>query len=215
MRRAAVTTVLMLALASAVGVRHLLAVGTLRQIAEFSAARGLADWDLDGSGTWAVRDGLLLLEREGIPSGPIRRPGAMAIFRHAPVRDFTAEVELRSTAPVDLLVRDVLLIFAYQSPTRFYYVHLSAKTDGVHNGIFLVHDADRRRLDPLTSSARLTDHAWHRVRLERVVSTGSIRVFFDDDPNPVLSATDTTLMSGRVGVGSFDETADFRRFTVR
>ena len=46
---------------------------------------------------------------------------------------------------MDLDVRDVQLILGYQSPTQFYYVHLSAKTDAVHNGIFLVNNADRRR----------------------------------------------------------------------
>ncbi len=32
--------------------------------------------------------------------------------------------------------RDVLLIVGYQSTARFYYVHLSAARDAVHNGIF-------------------------------------------------------------------------------
>ena len=107
-------------------------------------------------------------------------------------------------------VRDVLLIFGYQSPTRFYYVHLSRKTDAVHNGIFLVNDVDRKRLDPPTSTGRLVDQEWHRVRLVRAAATGQIRVFFGSDENPILSAVDATLLTGRVGVGSFDETAEFR-----
>ncbi len=127
-----------------------------------------------------------------------------------PVGDFTLDVDLRSTAPVDLDVRDVLLIFGYQSPTRFYYVHLSKKTDAVHNGIFLVKDADRKRLDAPTSVGRLVDQEWHHVRLVREVASGRIQVFFDADPNPVLSVVDGTLTTGRVGVGSFDETAEFR-----
>ncbi|MCC7009841.1 MAG: hypothetical protein IT184_13625 [Acidobacteria bacterium] len=176
---------------------------------------GSSEWDLDGNGTWAMRPGMLALEKAGVPGGPIRRPGAMAIFRSPVVTDFIADIELRSTAPVDLLVRDVLLIFGYESPMRFYYVHLAAKTDGVHNGIFLVDHADRRRIDAPSSTARLTDQRWHRVRLERRGSTGAIRVFFDDDPIPMLSAIDGTIASGRVGVGSFDETAEFRAFTLR
>jgi hypothetical protein len=183
--------------------------------ADLSSARGLAEWDIDGAGRWRMADGVLALVEAGEPGKPIRKPGAMAIFRGQPVGDVTLDVELRSTAPADLAVRDVLVIFGYQSPTRFYYVHLSAKTDAVHNGIFLVYDADRRRLDAPTSISRLTDQAWHRVRLERQVSTGAVRVFFDDDPVPILSTTDATITSGRVGVGSFDETAEFRQFAVR
>ena len=116
---------------------------------------------------------------------------------------------------IELVRPDVLLIFGYQSPTRFYYVHLSKRTDGVHNGVFLVHDADRKRLDEPTSVARLVDQSWHRVRIARETSNGRIRVFFDGDTTPALSATDATLTSGRVGVGSFDETAEFRALTLK
>ncbi len=119
------------------------------------------------SGGWPAAS--FSLHTAGVPAGPIRKPAAMAIFKSEPVGDFTLDVDLRSTAPVDLDVRDVLLIFGYQSPTRFYYVHLSKKTDAVHNGIFLVNDADRKRLDPPTSVGRLVDQEWHHVRLVRAV----------------------------------------------
>jgi hypothetical protein len=175
---------------------------------------GLTEFDLDGNGTWTVRNGTLALEKAGVPHGPIRRPAALAILKSEPLKDLTFSAELRSTAPVDLAVRDVQLIVGYQSPSQFYYVHLAAKTDAVHNGIFLVNNADRRRIDEPTSRARLVDQAWHRVRLERNVTTGSIVVFVDDDKTPALSATDRTLTSGRVGVGSFDETGEFRAIEV-
>ena len=182
---------------------------------DISEARGLRDWDLDGNGAWTVRGKTLVLEKAGVPGGPIRRPAAIAVYRKEAPASFVFEVDVRSTAPVDLPVRDVLLIFGYQSPTQFYYVHLAAKTDPVHNGIFLVNNADRRRLDDPTASPRLTDQAWHRIRLERRVESGSIRVFFGEDRTPLLSARDGTLAAGRVGVGSFDETAQFRAFDVR
>jgi hypothetical protein len=128
---------------------------------------GLRDWELDGNGAWSVRGQSLILEKAGVPSGPIRRPAALAIFRDKLSTDFELQVDVRSTAPPDLAVRDVLLIFGYQSPTQFYYVHLAATTDPVHNGIFLVNNTDRRRLDDASAPARLIDQAWHRIRLER------------------------------------------------
>jgi len=182
---------------------------------EFVDARGVSQWDLEGSGQWRMSGSVLQLHTAGVPAGPIRKPAAMAIFKSAPVGDFTLDVDLRSTAPVDLEVRDVLLILGYQSPTRFYYVHLSKKTDAVHNGIFLVKDADRKRLDAPTNVGRLVDQEWHRVRLVREVASGRIEVFFGADPNPVLSVVDGTLTTGRVGVGSFDETAEFKGLELR
>lgn len=180
-----------------------------------SEARGLQDWELDGNGQWRVRGDVLVLERAGVPGGPIRRPAALAIYKGVAPGDFSFEVEIRSTAPADLLVRDILLIFGYRSPAEFYYVHLSAKTDAVHNGIFLVNNSDRRRIDSGKGVARLLDQDWHRVRLERRSGAGTIEVFFDGDRSPVLTAVDRTLASGRVGVGSFDEIGEFRSFQLR
>lgn len=181
----------------------------------FSVARGMSDWEPDGNGRWVMREGFLRLDQAGVPGGPIRKPAGMAILKSAPVSDFSLKVDMRSDAPVDLLVRDVGVIFDYQSPTRFYYVHLAAKTDAVHTGIFLVNDADRRRLDDGKATPRLMDQAWHQVRVERDTTSGAIRVFFDADATPMLTAVDRTLTSGRVGVGSFDETGEFKGLEVR
>jgi hypothetical protein len=181
---------------------------------ELSERRGLVDFDLDGNGSWVVRQATLILEKAGVPAGAIRRPAALAILKSEPLKTLTLSAELRSTAPVDLAVRDVQLIVGYQSPSQFYYVHLAAKTDAVHNGIFLVNNADRKRIDEPTSRARFVDQAWHRVRLERDVTSGAIRVFVDDDKTPALTAVDRTLAWGRVGVGSFDETGEFRNIQV-
>ncbi|HEY8551511.1 MAG TPA: hypothetical protein VIL35_16250 [Vicinamibacterales bacterium] len=171
-------------------------------------------WTLDGSGVWSIRDGLLVLDKAGEPSGPIRRPGALAILQTPLLTDATIEVELQSSAPVDVKYRDLLLVAGYQSPTRFYYVHLSAVRDDVHNGIFLVDNADRRRIDERSETLALTDREWHRARLVRTVETGKLEVFLDDEKTPIMVATDRTLTTGRMGVGSFDDTGAFRNVVV-
>lgn len=204
-----------LVIAAMFGLIALQAGGGVTLAPVISEARGLADWELDGNGGWTVRDGVLVLDRAGVPEGAIRRPAALAILRSEPLGDLTFDVELRSTAPADLAVRDVQLVIGYQSPSQFYYVHLSAKTDAVHNGIFLVNNADRRRIDEPNPNAYLTDQAWHRVRLERDVESGRISVFFDDRPEPILQTRDKTLTWGRIGLGSFDETGEFRNVRVK
>jgi hypothetical protein len=181
--------------------------------ADLGAVERLASqWTLDGSGGWTIRDGLLILEKAGVPAGPIRRPGALAIVQSPPLRDATLEVELRSPAPETVRQRDLLLVAAWQSPTRFYYVHLSAVRDNVHNGIFLVDHADRRRIDTRSDRPLLTDQAWHRARL--VHSAGRLEVYFDGGTEPLMVAIDTTLAAGRMGVGSFDDTGEFRAIRV-
>jgi hypothetical protein len=183
--------------------------------ADLSSPERLDEWTLDGTGGWAIRDGLLLLEKAGVPGGPIRRPGALAILKTPPMGESALEVELRSDAPEDVTRRDLLLVAGWQSPARFYYVHLSAVRDNVHNGIFLVDGADRRRIDDMSDRPPLTDRAWHTARLVRTPSTGRLEVFFDGAAAPIMTATDTAIPSGRLGVGSFDDSGAFRRIRVQ
>lgn len=175
----------------------------------------LGSWELRNDTSWAARDGAIVLHTAGRPAGPIRKPGEWAILRSEWLGDLVMTAEVRADADVARMGRDVLIFFGWQSPTRFYYAHLSNETTPPHNGIFLVDDADRRRIDDGTAIPRLMDADWHRVRLERDVDTGRIAVFLDDLPQPVLQATDTTLRAGRVGLGSFDDPMAFRAVEVR
>ena len=150
-----------------------------------------------------------MLKVAGKPEGPIRKPARWAIVESEDWSDVSFRARVRSDAPVEKMGRDVLLFFGYQSPTRFYYVHLSNETTATHNGIFLVKDADRKRIDEPKGVPKLMDAAWHEVRLERDADKGTVAVYFDREREPFLTAKDKTLKQGRVGVGSFDDTAAF------
>lgn len=170
--------------------------------------------DLDGSGAWTVSNGLLILERPGTPAGPIRRPAALAIFKTPPLGRISLEVQLRSTAPVDVVNRDLELVFGYESPTRFYYVHLAGIVDDAHNGVFLVDHANRRRIDKKTTPPQLRDQAWHQVRLERDGESGRIQVYVDGSSQAAWDLSDLTIPAGRAGLGSFDDTGEFKEITL-
>lgn len=191
-----------------------MAASPVRIAPTLTDAKARDAWEFQNPDSWAVAGGVLALQKAGRPSGPIRKPAEWAILKSDPLGDVTLTAQVRSDRPETLKGRDVLLFFGYQSPTRFYYVHLSNETRGVHNGIFLVNDADRRRIDDAKGVPRLTDRAWHRVRLVRKTSDGTIAVYFDDDPAPALTASDRTLLAGRVGVGAFDDVASFREIRV-
>jgi len=178
-------------------------------------AQNLAQWDLDGSGTWDIDAGKLILSKAGIPSGPIRRPAALAILKTETLQRASIEAEILSTASPEVARRDLDIIVGYESPTRFYYIHLSATSDNVHNGIFLVNNADRKRIDSVTGRPLLTDFSWRRVRVERDGRNGRIAVLIGGSRTPALQATDTTIGRGRVGVGSFDDTGEFRKIMVK
>src|SRR5690349_24165818 len=105
---------------------------------DFASADSLSTLTLDGTGTWEVKDRMLVLTKAGTPGGPIRRPSALAVLQSEPLARATVQDEMRSTAPEEVKNRDLEIIFGYESPSRFYYVHLAGITDPNHNGVFLV-----------------------------------------------------------------------------
>ena len=186
----------------------------LRITPALDGGKALAQFELEEPSAWTIADGALVLRSAGTPAGPIRRPSRLAVLKSAAFGDVTLRARVRCDAPVKLKGRDVLLLFGYQSPTRFYYVHLSNETTYPHNGIFVVADADRKRLHEVAGEPRLHDREWHAVRLVRDVARGSIEVYLDGDAKPALAATDRTLLAGRVGFGSFDDTGAFTDIVV-
>jgi hypothetical protein len=135
-----------------------------------------------------------------------RRPQQFALVKGITVGSFTLETRVRREG------RSMLIVFNYVDTLHFYYTHLSvdsgAKVD-VHNGIFMVDGAPRRRIAGTEAAPALPDTNWHEVRVQRDVSSGSIKVFVDDEPQPRFSVVDNTFKCGQVGLGSFDETGDF------
>ena len=47
------------------------------------------------------------------------------------------------------------------------------------------------------------------------MATGRLEVFVDGETSPIMTATDRAIPSGRLGVGSFDETGAFRGIRVQ
>nr|WP_221219201.1 hypothetical protein [Prauserella isguenensis] len=179
------------------------------------------DWSPLNPDKWTF-DGRQVIqsERGDPPEGP-RRPFEYAIVDAGPELE---SVRYRATVRIDEPVargdRDVVLIFNYRSPTRFYYVHLSQdNTIYPHNGIFKVDDADRERIDDqwdgeLGAPPAIDDRAWHDVRLDYHAPSGRIAVHVDGSRKPLMTATDRSFSGGRIGFGSFDNYGRIRDVTA-
>jgi hypothetical protein len=181
---------------------------------KLSEPKDLSQWTIDGSGEWKVENNKLIITKAGITAGPIRRPAALAILKSDDFQRVTLEVQVKSNAPLETERRDIDLVFGYRSAAQFYYVHLSGVADDVHNGIFVVANADRRRIDTGKGLPQLRDQDWHHVRLVRDGVSGQIDVYVDNSSAPVLSAVDKTFPTGRIGFGSFDDTGEFKSIWI-
>lgn len=172
-------------------------------------------WRPNFPANWEIReeDGSLVytLLAPGDP-GRIRAPYSWSILEDYDVKGFVFRGKLKCNEDVDNPYRDVVIVFNFQDPEHFYYVHFSAISDEVHNIIALVDGKDRVKINfeaPGESKARLTDDNFHDFKVTYNATNGEIRAYLDDMDTPILTALDRTLAHGAVGVGSFDDIAGF------
>jgi len=145
---------------------------------------------------------------------PHRSPLNIAMLNAHAVSDFELRIRVLSTH-ADYDHRDACIVFGYQDPAHFYYVHFGKKTDDHANQIFIVNDAPRVKISQQTTPGTPWDERWHDIKLVRNVATGSILVYFDDMNQPVMTAKDNRFSWGRVGIGSFDDTSDWDDLELR
>ncbi|MEO2016461.1 MAG: GDSL-type esterase/lipase family protein [Fuerstiella sp.] len=144
---------------------------------------------------------------------PVRSPYNRTLIKDLKVDSFVLDVRLQSTIP-DYNHRDLCMFFGYQDDAHLYYVHLGKRTDDHANQIFIVNDEPRTKISTKTTAGIPWNDDWHHARIVRDAKTGSIQVFYDDMQTPVMTATDTTFGTGRIGVGSFDDTGNFDEIKV-
>ncbi|WP_435771324.1 hypothetical protein [Nocardioides sp. SYSU DS0651] len=178
-------------------------------------------WDPLTDAKWSFERGQVVLTERGTNPGGPRRPFEFAVVTQGPeLSSVDISAEVRIDEPVEFSNRDVIVIWNYQSPTRFYYAHLSQdNTIYPHNGIFVVDDTDRRRIDDQWNGSvgappAIDDTDWHDVRVAYDAATGAVEVYVDGSAEPLMTATDTTFSGGRVGFGSFDNYGRTRHFSV-
>ena len=167
-----------------------------------------ADWQVTQENGAPV---LRLAHNRGPLPGP-RRPIQFAIADTPEFSRVTLEADVKP------LGRSLMLVFAYHDSAHFDYAHLSVDTglkQPVHNGIFHVYGGERVRISsPAGPPAFPENNRWYRVKLTHDTASGHVEVAVDGKAVPALRAVDVSLGPGKVGLGSFDETAEFRNVHI-
>ena len=170
-------------------------------------------WKPTDPGAWKVReeDGTHVYALHGAsdyePS--VRSPKNISLLDDIEVTDFILEVKIRQTGR-EYGHRDGCVFFGYAGPSRFYYAHMATKADEHANSIFLVNDLPRVSIAAERTGGTDWGKTYHTIRVVRKADTGLIQVFFDNMEKPIMAAGDKTFLSGKVGLGSFDDTANFK-----
>lgn len=178
---------------------------------DFEEKNPLKAFTMTDPAAWKVskQDGnhALHLHGESEYEPRVRSPRNIAMLADKMFGSFVLEADVMQTGR-EYGHRDMCLFFNMKDPSNFYYVHLATKPDPHAHNIFLVNDEPRVAIAEEVSEG--VDwgetNQWHKVRIERNVEDGSIKVYFDDMEKPIMVATDTHFDDGHIGFGSFDDT---------
>lgn len=174
--------------------------------------KGRDHWEVTDEASWTHQvvegNAVFGINRRNSDYEPTHRsPLHIALIKDIEVSDFVLTFRVRSTKDTGNH-RDCCIFFNHQDADHFYYAHLGAKPDPASGQIMIVRNAPRRPITENTKPVPWTDR-WHRVKVVRDATKGTIEVYFDDMETPLLSAVDTTFGKGRIGMGSFDDMNDF------
>lgn len=168
-------------------------------------------WKVPYGNEWVgTPDSLRMLTARPQESNP-RAPIQYALLEGKEFESFRLECEVKRDS------NSLILVYNWQDATHFNYVHLSIDSpekQPVHNGVFHVFGGDRVRISKTKGEGSLPTNEWTPVILDYNATTGHISVTVAGKKFPSLEAADLSLTKGKVGLGSFFETAQFRNFKV-
>lgn len=175
----------------------------------FESEQAIKEFEFSDPSAWQLGDSLnnqyLELFGKSNYESRVRSPFNIAALKFVQVGNFVLEADLKQTGK-EYGHRDMCLFFAMKDPTNFYYVHLASVADQNAHNIFIVNDEPRKNIATKTTEGIDWGTGWNKVRIERNVETGLIRVFFNDMNQPIMEAMDSHFDGGYIGFGSFDDT---------
>jgi len=200
------------------------------RIRELSAPKALAEKQNDlplaflddfesGAGRWTQTDPnawkvtatdkghVYSLHQQSKYEPPVRSPFNIARIKELRVSDFVVQARMEQTGK-EYGHRDMVVVFGYQDPAHFFYVHIATKADAAANSIFIVNGQPRTSIARERTDGTDWSTGYHDVRIVRNAATASIEVFFDNMDKPIMRAQDKTFLAGGIGFGSFDDTGN-------
>ncbi len=189
----------------------------LELIFEADFSKGKDGWSFTDPAAWRIvetPEGPALEQSQPSEYAPaVRSPVNIALIEGLDVDELVLEVWARSTTR-DYDHRDVCLFFGHKDPSHFYYSHIAKAGDEHAHSIFAVDGEPRVSIATERTNGVEWGDGWHRLVLVRRSGAGSIEVYFDDLTQPIQVAEDHRFTNGRLGVGTFDDTAQFRSVRV-
>ena len=189
----------------------LVMLATSAYAAEIMEAFGMK-WDVPFANEWKFENGVLKLITPRPQQKDPRRPVQFALAQTANYGELEIDVEVKRNA------KSMIIVYAYEKPGHFNYAHISddmALKQPVHNGIFHCYNGDRVRISSLAGPSTLPTEDWTPVKLKYDAKNGRVQVWAAGVSSPSMIGVDLRVGAGRVGLGSFFDSGDFRRLKVK
>lgn len=135
----------------------------------------------------------------------VRSPHSIAMIKDLRFGDFILEADYKQTGR-EYGHRDLCVFFGMVDKSHYYYTHIATAADPNAHNVFIVNDAPRKNFAEKTTKGVDWGNGWHKIRVERNMAEGTVKVYFDDMKTPVIEGKDTTFAYGGIGFGSFDDT---------
>lgn len=183
----------------------------------FASEAALKDFRFTQPAKWLLskEDKGMSLEFTGISDEyqpPFRSPHTIGLLSTLQLGSFVLEADMLQTGK-EYGHRDMCIIFGFQDPSHFYYAHVATKGDDNAHQIMLVNSAPRAKISTFTTEGvAWGQNIWHKLRVDRNMEEGTIKVFFDG--TLVEEANDKTFGKGYIGFGSFDDSGKIDNIKV-
>lgn len=175
----------------------------------FDKGSTISDFEFSDTNFWKYsaesKGGALECTGKSEYQPPVRSPHSVALIAGQKFGSFVMEADLQQTGRV-YNHQDMCVFFGFQDKSHFYYTHISKAMDDHANNVFVVDGTPRLKISTKTNDGQnWLPNNWHKIRLERDIESGIIRLFFDDMKTPVMEANDKRFGAGGIGFGSFDD----------
>jgi hypothetical protein len=167
----------------------------------FSAGKSMEDF-------WFSRQSLWEISKEKNNSflhlSPINHtdsilPGNRCILKNSIYGDFILEADIMPLGGT----KNVCFLLGLKDSTRYYMLILSANPSDSTQGIYVVKNSLRRKLPAMVSGGNfLVAGSWQKFRVERNITSRTIRIFKQDQARPAMEVKDYELVMGMIGFGT-------------
>jgi len=184
----------------------------------FTAKKSLGDFWYNHQSEWSVSKAqanyFLQLNKTSVADSLVAiLPPSRCILKNSIYGDFILEVDVNPGPNHSF--SEICFFLGLKDSSRYYFILLSTSPANDKQGIYLVKNSVRTKLQERISTSRaLIPNAWQKIRIERNITRRTIRVFAGEMNEPILEIQNYELVMGRLGFGSLNSAVAFDNLSI-